>query len=278
MLTTTHAKALGDILARWRAAGQTIGFVPTMGALHDGHLSLVEIAQKKADRVVVSIFVNPTQFAPHEDFNSYPREEKKDLTRLQHAGAHLAYLPSEKEMYPQGRDSAVKAGEAAAGLESDFRPHFFDGVVNVVYRLFEQVKPDIAVFGEKDFQQLQVIREMVAAQNLPIEIIGAPIARDKHGLALSSRNAYLSKEQIEIARKFNKILFELSASLRAQRSNPETTGLPRQPEGLLAMTQEAKTSLVTAGFDKVDYVEERWGRILAAAWIGKTRLIDNVAV
>ena len=248
MLTTAHAKVLGDIIARWKQAGQTIGFVPTMGALHDGHLSLVEIAKQNADRVVVSIFVNPAQFAPHEDFDSYPREEAKDLVRLQHAGVHLVYLPSEAEIYPAGRDSAVKAGDAAQGLESDFRPHFFGGVVNVVYRLFDHVKPDLAVFGEKDFQQLQVIREMVTAQNLPIEIIGAPIMRDDHGLALSSRNAYLSPEQLIIARSLNKIIRE----------------------------ENAAENLLKAGFDKVDYVEQRWGRILAAAWIGKTRLIDNI--
>ena len=248
MQTALSKSELQAIIEGWKADGLKIGFVPTMGALHEGHISLVKLALKNSDKVVVSIFVNPAQFAPHEDFATYPRNEAADLEMLASAGAHLVYLPGEKEIYPDGRESAVKAGNAAQGLESDFRPHFFDGVVNVVYRLFIHVKPEIAVFGEKDFQQLQVIREMAAAQNLPIEIIGAPIMRDEHGLALSSRNAYLSPEQLAIARKLNKIIGE----------------------------ENAAKKLLKAGFDKVDYVEKRWGRILTAAWIGKTRLIDNV--
>lgn len=256
MLTADKAAALREIVSRWKAQGLRVGFVPTMGALHEGHLSLVRLALENADRVVVSIFVNPTQFAPHEDFNSYPREEKKDLKKLQDAGVHLAYVPPESEIYPDGKSSDIKPGPSAEGLESDFRPHFFGGVVNVVYRLFDQVKPDIAVFGEKDFQQLQVITEMVAAQELPIQIIPAPIARDTEGLALSSRNAYLSKEQLKIARTLNKVLFEAAKT---------------------GKLEDAKQRLLASGFDKVDYVAERWGRIFAAAWIEKTRLIDNVS-
>lgn len=252
MLHIDKAAQLGDIITRWKNQGLRVGFVPTMGALHEGHLSLIELAKSKSDRVVVSIFVNPTQFAPHEDFDSYPRDTGKDLTKLQQAGVNMAYTPNESEIYPNGKDTDIRAGHAAEGLETTFRPHFFDGVVNVVARLFNQVQPDIAIFGEKDFQQLQVIREMVKAQAMPIEIIGAPIARDAHGLALSSRNAYLSAEELQTARRLNKIL-------REGADNPAQ-------------------ALLDAGFDKVDYVEERWGRRLSAAWIGKTRLIDNVEI
>lgn len=233
------------------------GFVPTMGALHEGHLSLVDIAKARADHVIVSIFVNPTQFAPGEDFDAYPRTLEADANKLGAAGVSVLYAPSAEEIYPGGdRSSTYKAGAAAQGLESDFRPHFFDGVVNVVARLFDHVRPDLAVFGEKDYQQLQVIREMVEAYNMGIEIIGGPIARDSEGLALSSRNAYLSAEHIVIARQMNKIL-------------------RRVADGALAIG-DAPQALLGAGFDKVDYVAQRWGRILAAAYIGSTRLIDNV--
>lgn len=241
-----------------REGGKTIGFVPTMGALHDGHLSLVDLAKKNSDVVIVSIFVNPTQFAPHEDFDSYPRTEDFDAQKLKLAGVHVLFLPAEDVIYPDGLESSIKAGTAAKGLESDFRPHFFDGVVNVVHRLFSAVKPDIAVFGEKDWQQLQVIREMVDNLGLPIRIIGAPIARDSYGLALSSRNAYLSTEELGIARKLNVILRDT-----ATKSGD---------------TEMAKRELLAAGFQKIDYIEIRGDRILAAAWLGKTRLIDNMAV
>ena len=257
MKTVKTKKELQEFIKCWKAKNLTIGFVPTMGALHEGHLSLVKLALEKADRVVASVFVNPTQFAPHEDFNTYPREKEKDIAGLEEAGGHLVYLPSTIEIYPEGPASTLKAGQAAQGLESDFRPGHFDGVLTVVHHLFEQVKPDMAVFGEKDFQQLQVIREMVKAQNMPIDIIGAPIIRDKHGLALSSRNAYLSDEELKIARQLNKILFEA-----VQTGDIET----------------AKNKLLSAGFTKIDYIETRWSRLLAAAWIGKTRLIDNFSL
>jgi len=221
-----------------------------MGALHDGHLSLVEMAKDVCDFVVVSIFVNPTQFAPGEDFEAYPRDTNRDVSMLGRVGVDGVYLPSVEEIYPNGAAVTVHAGTAAAGLESDFRPHFFDGVCSVVHRLFEIVRPDVAVFGEKDYQQLMVIREMVAAHEMGIEVIGAPIMRDVYGLALSSRNAYLSAEELEIARRLNMVL-------RSKHPTPD--------------------ALIDAGFDKVDYIEERWGRRLAAAWIGKTRLIDNIS-
>ncbi|MCB1531908.1 MAG: pantoate--beta-alanine ligase [Alphaproteobacteria bacterium] len=274
MLRTEKRAALEDTVARWKAAGQRVAFVPTMGALHEGHLSLVRLAKQHAERVVVSIFVNPAQFAPHEDFGSYPRTLEADLTKLQHAGVDLAYTPLADEIYPKGQDSDIKAGEAAKGLESDFRPHFFDGVVNVVARLFEQVKPDIAIFGEKDYQQLKVVEELVQTLGLPIEIIGAPIARDAHGLALSSRNAYLSAEELAIARKLNVILRKESPT----PSSRPTAGGGEILRSLDYARDDIKEALLEAGFDKVDYVEERWGRKLAAAWLGKTRLIDNIEI
>ena len=239
-----------------------VAFVPTMGALHAGHLSLIKLAHTLADNVVVSVFVNPTQFAPHEDFDAYPRDLNKDANMLEAEGVAIVYAPSEADMYPEGAAVSIRAGDAAKGLESDFRPHFFDGVVTVVHRLFDRVQPDVAVFGEKDFQQLQVIREMVAAHNMDIEIAPGPIVRDKQGLALSSRNAYLSEEELEIARMLNQAMYKAA-------QNPNDAAL-----------KEAEQMLLNAGFDKVDYVSYRpeWTRVLVAAWLGKTRLIDNCAV
>ncbi len=234
-----------------------IGFVPTMGALHAGHLSLVKLARENSDFVVASVFVNPTQFAPNEDFDSYPRDEKGDAAMLESAGADILFSPTAEVLYHDGFDSDIKAGSAAQGLEATFRPTHFDGVVNVVARLFDAVKPDIAVFGEKDYQQLQVLTEMVKTYNMPVEIIGAPILRDEHGLALSSRNAYLSADELKIARKLNVIVRKC-----AQDKN----------------INSAKETILDAGFKKMDYIEERWGRILVAAWLGKTRLIDNISV
>lgn len=238
-------------LEEWRAGAGTVAFVPTMGALHGGHLSLITLAQQRAKSVVASIFVNSTQFAPHEDFDSYPRDNEADAALLRAEGVEALYLPTHAEIYPNGEASPIKTGAAAEGLETDFRPHFFGGVANVVYRLFDHVKADIAVFGEKDYQQLQVVREMVAAQGLTVEIAGAPIARDEFGLALSSRNVYLSAEDLVVARRLNGVLRDVAVA-------------------------EAPQALLDSGFDKVDYVAERWGRILAAAWVGKTRLIDNM--
>ncbi len=183
-----------------------VAFVPSMGALHDGHLSLVKEARAVADFVVVSIFVNPTQFAPDEDFDSYPRNINRDVSLLNSASVDCVFLPEIIDLYPNGPAphlTATDFGDAARGLEAKFRPHFFDGVCSVVHRLFEIVRPDAAVFGEKDYQQLMVIREMVAGLEMPIEIVGAPIARDEHGLALSSRNAYLSAEELAVARTLN---------------------------------------------------------------------------
>ncbi len=257
MIIVYTAMALATEIQKLKEAGQRIGFVPTMGALHAGHMTLVRLAKETAEKVVVSIFVNPTQFAPHEDFGTYPRQVEVDLETLKTQGADLVYVPTEADIYPNGVQVTVKAGPAADGLESDFRPHFFDGVATVVHTLFAHVRPDIAVFGEKDFQQLQVIREMVETEKLGIRILGAPIARDDFGLALSSRNAYLDYDELKIARTFNVVL---RAALRTKDF------------------VWAKEQLRENGFQKVDYVEERWGRVLAAVWIGKTRLIDNASL
>lgn len=244
-----------------------LAFIPTMGALHDGHLSLVEKGLQRADTALVSIFVNPMQFAPHEDFGSYPRTIEEDIKKLEGIGAHAVWLPTETDIYPNGKEITVKADPLSQYLEGEFRPHFFDGVATVVKRLFDLVKPDIAMFGEKDFQQLQVIKAMVKQYNLPIEIIGAPIVRDENGLALSSRNAYLSSDEYKIAIQLNKIIKEMADNKIDEN--------------------EAHQKLLNVGFDKVDYITARNGetfepdtptRILAAAWLGKTRLIDNMAI
>lgn len=257
MIIAKTIKELDAALSPFRESNKTIGFVPTMGALHAGHISLVDLARQHCECVVVSIFVNPTQFAPHEDFNNYPRTENDDVQKIKSAGVDVLFLPSESVIYPDNRESSVKAGNAALGLESDFRPHFFDGVVNVIYRLFQAVKPNVAIFGEKDYQQLQVIREMVETLLLPMQIIGAPIARDSFGLALSSRNAYLSARELEIARQLN-------VTLKHAAKNGDT--------------ETAKKELLSLGFHKIDYIEIWDNRILAAAWLGKTRLIDNIDI
>ena len=257
MIITKNRDELDSALEEAMSKDLKVGFVPMMGALHEGHLSLIRVAREYSDIVVVSIFVNPTQFAPHEDFDAYPRHEEEDAEKLREQGVEILFLPSIDVLYPSGMESDIKPGSAAKGLETDFRPHFFEGVVNVVHRLFEAVKPDFAVFGEKDFQQLAVIKEMVQAEDLPVQIIGAPIVRDEHGLALSSRNAYLSPSELEISRNLNSALKDVS----------EESDL-----------NETIKTLIEKGFDKIDYVEKRWGRVLAAAWLGKTRLIDNMQI
>jgi pantoate--beta-alanine ligase len=240
-------------VAAWRAAGDRIGLVPTMGALHDGHLSLVDETRKRCARVVVSIFVNPTQFAPHEDFDRYPRTLDTDAAKLG-ARADLVFAPSVNEMYPGGFATRIAVGGPSEGLETDFRPHFFSGVATIVAKLLIAAGPDVATFGEKDWQQLQVVRRLVTDLALPVEIVGAPILREADGLAMSSRNAYLTPAQREVAGRMNVIL-------RAA-TDPDAAG----------------RALIEAGFDSVDYVAIRDGRILAAAKIGGTRLIDNIAL
>jgi pantoate--beta-alanine ligase len=266
-------------VAAWRAAGETVALVPTMGALHEGHLALVRLGRQRSRRVIVSIFVNPTQFAPHEDFERYPREEAGDLAKLAGVGCDAAWMPDRGLMYPEGFATRIVPAGAAAGLESDTRPHFFGGVATVCCKLFGQVTPDAAVFGEKDYQQLCVIRQMVRDLDLPLEVVGAPTVRDADGLALSSRNAYLTPEQRRIAPQLNRAITKVAAALRAGAAHAGAAA-------------QAREDIARAGFSPVDYVEVcdaetlapapagsgRPMRVLAAAWLGKTRLIDNVAV
>jgi pantoate--beta-alanine ligase len=278
MKTVNDIASLRAEIAGWRRAGERVGLVPTMGALHEGHLSLVREIQKRAQRTVVSIFVNPAQFAPHEDFDRYPRTLDTDSAKLAPEGVDLIFAPSVAEIYPKGFATKIEVGGPSEGLETDFRPHFFGGVATVVSKLLIAAMPDVAIFGEKDYQQLLVIRRMVADLRLPIEIPGGAIVRELDGLALSSRNAYLSADDRKIAGQLNRILKD--AISRA---------LTGAPIGEVQAT--AETALRTAGFASVDYVAirdaetlakvdnlTRPARILAAAKVGATRLIDNMAV
>jgi pantoate--beta-alanine ligase len=268
---------LQTTLSGWRRG--RVALVPTMGALHEGHLALVREARSRADCVVVSIFVNPTQFAPHEDFSRYPRDLSADHTKLARDGAvDLVFAPSPVEMYPTGFATKILVDGPAAGLESDFRPHFFGGVATVVAKLLLQCQPDIAVFGEKDYQQLLVIKRMVRDLDIATEIVPVPTVREVDGLALSSRNAYLSASEREIAPILNRALLAAGGRARSGVSVPKAEA-------------EGTAALLNAGFDRVDYFAirdaetlqpirdvARPARVLAAAWLGKTRLIDNVPV
>jgi pantoate--beta-alanine ligase len=275
----TVAELRGQVAA-WRRAGERVGFVPTMGALHEGHLSLVRLALKAADRVVVSIFVNPTQFGPNEDFDAYPRAEDRDVSLLAETGAHLVFAPSAAEMYPEGFATTVTVAGVTEPLDGAARPGHFAGVATVVTKLLLQCGPDVAVFGEKDYQQLQVIRRLVRDLDIPVEVLGGETARATDGLALSSRNAYLSAQERPVAGRLNAVLREAVARLHA--GDPVST-----------VEADAVRALLEAGFHKVDYVEVRGAhdlarlgpgavegpaRILAAAHLGRTRLIDNLAV
>ncbi len=275
-------RTVGDLrkqTAKWRDSGKSIALVPTMGALHEGHLSLVKLAAKKADKVVVSIFVNPAQFGPNEDLARYPRDEPGDLKKLSTSGCDLVWAPSVAEMYPEGFSTRVTPGSAAEGLESAVRPHHFGGVATVCCKLFSQVTPDVAIFGQKDYQQLCVLLQMVRDLNLPLKITGAPTRRDKDGLAMSSRNAYLTPEEREIAPRLYAALSELAERIGGGGD-------------IVSSVANAKLKIKAAGFQKIDYAEVRDAetlqtadatsgrplRILAAVWLGKTRLIDNVGL
>ncbi|MDO9079068.1 MAG: pantoate--beta-alanine ligase [Brevundimonas sp.] len=272
--------ALRQTVSGWRRQGFTVGFVPTRGALHEGHLTLVREAGRRADRVVACVVVNPTQFAAHEDLGTYPRQEARDAELLAEAGCHLLFAPPVEEMYPAGATTTIRVGGPAEGLEGDFRPQMFGGVALVVAKLLNQVQADVAVFGEKDWQQLMVVRRLVRDLDIPTDIVGSPTMRDGHGLALSSRNAYLSEPELAIARQLNGVLAE--AGLAAASG-----------AALNSVERDAREALLRAGFSHVDYVAVRRaddlgvfeggrvdapGRILAAAWLGRTRLIDNMAV
>ena len=274
----TTVATLRERIGLWRRGGARVGLVPTMGALHDGHLSLVRETQSRADRSVASIFVNPAQFAPHEDFDRYPRDLASDAEKLGSVGLDLVFAPSVAEMYPQGFATKIEVGGPAQGLETDFRPHFFAGVATVVAKLLIAAMPDVAIFGEKDYQQLLVIRRLTVDLGLPIEILGGPIIREADGLAMSSRNAYLTPEQRKIAGRLNIVLRD--AITRLKHGDP-----------VAVAEQFGRSDLLEAGFDSVDYVAirdaatletietpDRPAQILAAAKIGGTRLIDNMAV
>ena len=247
-----------------------------MGALHDGHLALVRLGQTKARRTVTSIFVNPTQFAPHEDFSRYPRDEAGDVAKLVTVGCDAVWAPPVGEMYRPGAATRIVPKGAALGLETDTRPHFFEGVATVCCKLFTQSQADFAIFGEKDYQQLCVVKQMVRDLDLPIEIVGLPTVREADGLAMSSRNRYLSPAHRRVAPVIHHAIIDVAAAVKAGTS----------PD---AATAKAQSALEAAGF-KVDYVAVResdtlapWSptsekppRVLAAAWLDKTRLIDNV--
>jgi len=271
--------ALRRAVEALRARKATVALVPTMGALHDGHVSLVRLARRRAQKVVVSIFVNPTQFAPTEDFGSYPRTWKDDVARLAAEKVELIWNPDVKAMYPEGfATRIVPEGPATAGLEDRFRPHFFGGVATVVGKLFTQVRPDVAIFGEKDFQQLRVVTRMAADLDLGVKVIGSRTVRERDGLAMSSRNVYLSAEERQTATALYRAMKESAKRLKAGED--------------LAAAMDAGRELITGAGFALDYFEARHAetlapvtsmkdgpvRILVAAKLGKTRLIDNIGV
>lgn len=271
--------ALRRALAELRKRNASVALVPTMGALHDGHLSLVRLAKRRADKVVVSVFVNPTQFAPHEDFGSYPRTFKADASKLAGENVDLIWNPDVKVMYPDGFASKISTdGPAVAGLEDRIRPHFFGGVTTVVGKLFIQCRPDVAIFGSKDFQQLRVVTRMAADLDLGVKVIGAPTVRERDGLAMSSRNVYLSAEERAVAPTLYRAMKEVAKRIKAGKS--------------IESSLNAGAELITEAGFVLDYLEARHAetlapikspkqgpiRLLVAAKLGKTRLIDNIAV
>lgn len=270
--------SLRTAVSGWRKAGLRVGLVPTMGALHEGHLSLVRTAKERCDRVVASLFVNPRQFAPHEDFERYPRDEAGDSALLASAGCDLLFAPERSVMYPEGFSTNVIVTDVSTPLEGEMRPHFFGGVATVVTKLLLQALPDAAFFGEKDYQQLLVIKRLARDLDVPTEIVGCATVREHDGLAMSSRNAYLNADERRVAARLNLVLHEAIKAVHhgTTIADAET---------------EASRHLLAAGFSSIDYVAIRDAaslaliadvskpaRILAAAWLGKTRLIDNMAV
>ena len=274
---TRTIAALRAVVDAWRSQGDRVALVPTMGALHRGHLALLAQGKTLAGRVVASIFVNPTQFGPNEDFGRYPRDLAGDAAKLASAGCDLLYAPEVAEMYPAGFVASVSPGPLAERLDGRFRPGHFTGVATVVTKLLLQAQPDIACFGEKDYQQLQIIRRVARDLDIAVRIEGVSTVREEDGLALSSRNAYLSSAERRIAPALQRTLAAVSARLA-----------DTAPQDAAAW---GGAELIHAGFTKLDYLEvcdaetlaplvsrERSGRILAAAWLGTTRLIDNLGV
>lgn len=265
-------------LAEWREAGETIAFVPTMGALHDGHRALMEVARELADRVVVSIFVNPKQFGANEDLARYPVTPENDIKIMSEAGVDLVWVPQVEDVYPEGFATSIHVAGITEILCGAHRPGHFDGVATVVAKLLNVVLPHIALFGEKDYQQLCVVRRLVADLAIPVEIIGVETIREADGLALSSRNRYLSAEERAKAPALAQTLNQVEAMFKAGVSIPKAL-------------EEGHAMLTRAGFTRIDYLEyrsedtlqplthyERPSRLLAAAWLGNTRLIDNFAI
>ena len=264
--------------SRWRIAGQTIGLIPTMGALHKGHLSLIKLAQGKCDRVIATIFVNPRQFLPNEDFDEYPRNEESDIQKLIEMGVDLLFAPKAPEMYQPDASTTVVISKLTDCLCATSRPGFFDGVGTVVTKLLIQALPDLAIFGEKDYQQLLVIKRLTRDLDIPAEIIGAPTIREADGLAVSSRNVFLSKANRETASKVFEILKKTATAIALGND-------------VLVACEEARSELMLAGFSEIDYFEARHsetleliqsfensGRLFAAVWLGSTRLIDNLEI
>lgn len=278
LVTVRDVESLRRRIQGWRREGRTVALVPTMGALHKGHITLMERAKRMADRVVATIFVNPKQFGPAEDLSSYPRRETEDFELLNAAGVHLLFAPDVSVMYPANFATSIQIAGLGGQLDGAHRPGHFDGVATVVTKLLLQALPDIALFGEKDYQQLAVIRRLVTDLNIPVDIIGVETVREADGLALSSRNAYLTADERATAPALNAAIAAAAIAIA-------------KGESIAAVTAAARERILAAGFARVDYVEARHaetlaplgsnaepGRVLAAAQLGRARLIDNVAI
>ncbi len=278
MIQVQDVPSLRKMTLGWRRAGESIGFVPTMGALHDGHMSLIAAAQKDCDRVIVSIFVNPMQFNNPEDLAKYPRTEGRDSDLLRLAGVDLLFLPAPAIVYPQGFSSVVSVTALSAELEGAHRPGHFDGMATVVAKLFLMTGADRAYFGEKDWQQLQIVRHMVTDLNMPLDIIGCPTFRESDGLAMSSRNLRLSPDDRQRAPVLHRAMAQAAAAIVGGASVHQ-------------VLDDAQAEVLAGGFDSIDYIAlhgaedlramstlDRPARLLAAAWIGGIRLIDNIPV
>jgi len=279
MIICKTKKDIRDALARIKNSHRTVGFVPTMGSLHEGHLSLVKIARENADIMVASIFVNPLQFGPNEDFDTYPRQFEEDAAVLKSQGCDLLFAPTRDSIFPSNFSTQVTVSQITENHCGVSRPAFFGGIATIVTKLLMILAPDIAVFGEKDYQQLAMIRRLVRDLDIDTQIIGGPTVREEDGLAMSSRNNYLSKEERKIAPSLYRELSNVSDELTKTQKN------------WMGLKPTLESNLLKAGFSSIDYVDlvdatslelmnqpNRAGRLLAAAWIGKTRLIDNVAV
>ncbi|MGH6934482.1 MAG: pantoate--beta-alanine ligase [Dongiaceae bacterium] len=279
IVTLRHVAELRERVSQWRKAGERIGLVPTMGALHDGHLRLVRRALIDCPRVIVTLFVNPRQFSASEDLSNYPRDESADHDLLAPLKVELLFAPTLEEIYPPGFATTVTVSDLSKNLCGPHRPGHFAGVTTIVAKLLLQAQPDAAYFGEKDFQQLQIIRRLVRDLDVPVEIVGVPTVRDDDGLALSSRNRYLSPAERVAATALPRTLEAIARRLKAS------------PDGVAPALAWGRTELTRAGFAKIDYIEvcdadtlqpassaSSNARVFAAAWIGRTRLIDNMPI